>query len=218
MTSTVRTRHSFLKPVALTLAAILVLLGLLIGGWLLWVTLRPPPAGFAPTAGQAAGVIGQPPGVVQYTIDARSRKGWAYFDFSGGTAVSTSQEALDWDLAFRRTDILTNGGETNPGGLGGAVDLGEISLDEATPPDDGYLPDATDDERGLENPALHKWYSYNWTSHIVTSKDHTYALRTATGEVVLLTFASYYCDDGSSGCVTFQYAYAGDRQHGSGGR
>jgi hypothetical protein len=207
MTTVARRRPSLVKALAISTGAVLVLLALVVGAWLVWSFLRPPPDGFAPTVGQAAGVIGQPPGVVQYTIDARSRKDRVYFDFSRGTAVSTSQEALDWDIAIRRTDILTNGGETNTAGRGGAVDLGEISLEEATAPDNGYLPDATDDEGGLENPAFHKWYKYNWTTHIVTSKGHTYALRTATGEFVLLTFSSYYCDDGSSGCVTFQYAH-----------
>jgi hypothetical protein len=208
MATLAQTRHRFLKHLVLVVGTLLLMAGILIGGWLLWITLRPPPDGFAPTVGQAAGVIGQPSGVVQYTIDARSRKDWAYFDFSGGTAVSTSQEELDWDLAFRRTDILTNGGETNTAGQGGAIGLGETPLAEATFPEDGFLADAADDERGLENPALHKWYNYNWTSHIVTSKGHTYAVRAATGEAVLVTFTSYYCDDGSSGCVTFQYVNA----------
>ena len=206
MVSLARTRRRFLKPLALVLGSLVLAAGLLIGGWLLWIALRPPPAGFAPTTGQAVGVPDQPAGAVQYTIDARSRKDWAYFSFSRGTTVATSQESLDWDLAFRRTDILTNGGETNPDGLGGAVDLGEIAIEEATPPAGGYLADATDDERGLENPALHSWYNYNWTTHTITSKNRTYAVRTATGEVVPLTFTSYYCDDGSSGCITFQYA------------
>ena len=205
MTTTVGTKRSIVKPLALSLGVILVVLALIVGGWLLWIALRPPPDGFAPTAGQAAGIVGLPPGVVQYTIDARSREDWAYFDFAGGTAVTTSQEDLDWDLAFRRTDILTNGGETNPEGRGSAVDLGDIPLEEVSPPADGYLTDATDDERGLENPALHKWYSYNWTTHIISSKDRTYAVRAATGEVVFLSFVSYYCDGGSSGCITFQY-------------
>jgi hypothetical protein len=152
-------------------------------------------------------VAGQGPDIRQYTIDARDRQEWAYFDFSAGTFVATSQESLDWDLAFRRTSILANGGETNPAGIAGAIDLGEIPLGQATPPADGYLTDTTDDERELQNPALRKWYNYNWTTHIITSKGHTYALRTATGEVVLVTFLSYYCDDGSPGCITFQYAY-----------
>ncbi len=205
MIGVARTRRSIVKPVVLGLGAFLLAIALLIGAWTLWIFLRPAPEGFAPTNGRALAVAGQPPEVVQYTIDARSRKNWVYFDFTQGTNVSTSQDALDWDLAFRRTDILTNSGETNPEGKGGAVDLGEATLDAALAPADGYLPDATDDERGLENPALHKWYNYDWTSHIITSKDHTYALRIRTGEVVLLTFVSYYCDDGSPACITFRY-------------
>jgi hypothetical protein len=202
-----RTRRLFLKPLTVGLGALLGVAALLVGGWLLWSVLRPPPAGFPPTIGQAVGVVGQPLTVLQYTIDARSRRDWAYFDFSNGATVSASQDGLDWDLAFRRTDVLTNGGETNPTGHGGAIDLGKVHLGEAEPPADGYLADATHDERGLENPAMHNWYSYNWTTHIVGSKSHTYALRTATGEVALLTFLSYYCDDGSAGCITFQYVY-----------
>src|SRR3970282_580133 len=123
----------------------------------------------------------------------------------------TSQAALDWDLALRRTDLLTNSGDTNPRGEGGAVDLDEVPLDEAVVPGGGYLQDATHDEGGIENPALPKGYNYDGPSHIITSKNHTYALKTNTGEVVLLTFVSYYCDDGSPGCVTFRYRFIQDR-------
>jgi len=205
MTGLAGTRRSLVKPVALGLGVLLLAVALLIGGWLLFIALRSPPAGFAPTIAGPAAIAGREDGVLQYTVDARSRKDWVYFNFGRGAAVSTSEDALDWDLAFSRTDLHTNSGDTNPRGRGGAVDLGEMPLSEAIPPADGYRADATDDERGLENPALHNWYNYNWTSHIITSKNHTYALKTNTGEVALLTFVSYYCDDGSPGCVTFQY-------------
>jgi hypothetical protein len=195
-----------LKPVGFGLAGILLALVLLASAWFLWVfVLQPPPTGFAPTAGEASGVSTEQTTVLQFTIDARSREDWVYFSFEKGTAVSTSQDALDWDLAFRRNDLLTNGGETNPLGVGGAVDLEEVPLAEAIAPSGGFLTDATHEDRGLENPALHKWYNYNWTTHIVTSKNHTYALRTSSDDVVFLTFVSYYCEDGASGCVTFRY-------------
>jgi hypothetical protein len=210
MSGLARSRRRFLKPLAIWLGGFLLVVGLVITGWLLWSIFRPPPDGFGPTVGEAKGTIDGPANVLQYTIDARSRENWAYFNFSRGAAVATSQESLDWDLAFRRTDILTNSGDTSPEGSGGAVDLGEIPLEEAIPPSEGYLVDVTDEERGVENPDLHKWYSYNWTTHIVSSKNHTYALRTATGETVLLTFLSYYCDDGSPACVTFQYTFPAD--------
>ncbi|MBI5288252.1 MAG: HmuY family protein [Chloroflexi bacterium] len=196
---------------AVGLAAVVAAMGLLVVGWLAWAALQPKPAGFAPGAGGGVTSPGQPSNGVQYTVDARNRRDWAYFNFRQGSTVSTSQDSLDWDLAFRRTDLLTNSGDANPRGQGGALDLQKVPLAEAIVPDGGYLPDRTHEDRGLENPALHKWYSYNWTTHIITSKEHTYALRTATGEVVLLTFISYYCDDGSSGCVTFSYTWPTDR-------
>ena len=205
MSSLAGTRRSLVKPVAVGLGALLLAIALLVSGWLLYILVRPSPPGFAPTSGQAHVVAGQPPGIAEYTMDARNRKDWVYFNFARGMAVSTSQDAGDWDIAFSRTDVLTNSGDTNPRGQGGAVDLDEVPLDEAVVPGDGYLQDTTHDERGLENPALHNWYNYNWTSHIITSKNHTYALKTSTGEVVLLTFVSYYCDDGSPGCVTLRY-------------
>jgi hypothetical protein len=209
MTTLAGSKRSVVKPVALALGAILLAAVLVIGAWTLWIfVLRPAPDGFAPTAGQAIAVTGQPPDVVQYTADARSRKDWLYFNFAQGTNVSTSQDALDWDIAFRRTKVLTNGGDTNPRGESGAVGLGKVTLEEAAAPPEGFRQDVTHEDRGLENPALHNWYNYDWTSHIITSKEHTYALRTGTGEVVLLTFVSYYCDDGSPGCITFRYRSA----------
>lgn len=199
-------RRSLLRPVGIGLAALLAALVVLAVAWLLWIfVFRSPPTGFAPTTGEASDVLDQQTTVLQYTIDARSRSNWVYFSFEEGMAIDTTQDATDWDLAFRRNDLLTNGGESNPSGLGGAVDLGEVPLADAVAPGSGFLTDETDEERGLENPALHKWYNYNWTTHIITSKNHSYAVRTSSGDVALMTLVSYYCEDGSSGCVTFQY-------------
>ena len=156
MVSRARTRRRFLKPLALVLGSLVLAARLLIGGWLLWIALRPPPAGFAPTTGQAVAVPDQPAGAVQYTIDARSRKDWVYFSFSRGSAVSTTQDSLDWDLACRRTDNLTNSGETNRDGLGGAVVLGSSPLEDASPPEDGALVDAAYERRGLVHAARPK--------------------------------------------------------------
>src|SRR3972149_4504355 len=211
MTGRAETRRSLVKPVALGLGGLLLAIHLLISGWLLYILLRPSPPGFAPTSGQALVVAGQPPDIAQYTIDARNRKDWVYFNFAQGIAVSTSQDALDWDLALRRTDLLTNSGDTNSRGQGGAVDLDEVPLDEAVGPVRGSLQDAIHHTRGIETPPLHKWYNYDGTSHIITSKNHAYALKTNTGEVVLLTFVSYYCDDGSPGGVTFRYRHVQER-------
>ena len=205
-----RTRHRIGARLAVGSGLLLVVTGLVLGGWLLWSALRPAPAGFAPTSGQAIGAVGQPPAVLQYTIDARSRSDWAFFDFSSDMETEASLDSLDWDIAFRRTDVITNGGETNPAGAGAAADLGRVPLQEADVTGAGFLTDAADAERGLESPALHGWYNYDWMTHVVSSDKHTYGVRTATGETALITFLSYYCDDGSAGCITFQYVYPVD--------
>ncbi len=206
-----RTRRWIPRGSAVGIGALLAVAVLLVAGWALWGLLRPPPDGFSPTGGQAIDIGGQPP-IFQYTIDARSRTDWSYFDFSRGSVVAASRESLDWDLAFRRTDLLTNGGETNPAGPGGAYDFGDVALGEAGAQADDYLRDMIDDERGLENPALHGWYSYDWFNHVISSKGHTYGVRTAPGETAAVTFLSYYCEDGSAGCVTFQYVYPTGRR------
>jgi hypothetical protein len=205
-----RPGHRIGARLAVGFGLLLGVAGLVVGGWLLWSVLRPAPAGFAPTRGQAIGAAGQPPAVLQFTIDARSRREWAYFDFSSDAETEASLDSLDWDIAFKRTDVITNGGETNSAGAGAAVDLGRVPLQEAVVSAAGFLTDAVDDERGLESPALHDWYNYDWMTHVISSDRHTYGVRTATGETALMMFLSYYCDDGSAGCITFQYVYPVD--------
>src|SRR3990167_9803297 len=102
-----QTRRRIATRLAVGIGALLGMAALLIGGWLLWIVLRPAPAGFAPTTGQAVGAAGQPPAVLQYTIDARSRRDWVYFDFSGNAETEASPESLDWDIAFKRTKVIT---------------------------------------------------------------------------------------------------------------
>ncbi|MFQ5380677.1 MAG: HmuY family protein [Dehalococcoidia bacterium] len=209
------------------LVAVLVVVPIIVvGAWVVWSLVRPNPEGFAPSArasdpnaavsigstapaGQApeaTATLQSGPVLLQFTADARSRQEWVFFSFQSGTTVETTRDALDWDIAFRRNDILTNGGETNPAGQGGAIDLGEVEFAEAVvPTGSAFATDTEHEERGLENPELHAWYNYNWTTHIVSSKEHTYAVKGASGDLYLLTFVSYYCDDRSPACVTFQY-------------
>ena len=136
---------------------------------------------------------------------------WVYFDFSRRSVIpDAARRSLDWDLAFQRHRILTNGGATNPAGQGGVLDLGPQPLDSAFEvPLTGYV---TDERPGdaSRNRVLEDWYDYSWTSHILTPSDRTYAIRTADGRYAALRFVAYYCPGARPGCVTFLYAYRGD--------
>lgn len=193
-------------------------------GLFAWGSLQPRPAGFEPSdvaieldaalAGSdeiaiesvEVTIVEQEP--TRFTLDAVSLVDWVLFDFDEGRVVDGDFGSPGWDVAFRRTKLLTNSGVTNPTGTGGAFDLGEVPLETASPPAavtftvDGL---GGDDDDEPENSAVGHWYSYSFISHIVSVKPNTYLVRTGESLDALVQFDSYYCEDEESGCITFRY-------------
>jgi hypothetical protein len=189
-------------------------------GLFVWGSLQPQPEGYAPDARALVSespslstlsdeeTTSEPSEVIRYTVDARDPDVLVLFDFAKGTVVDGDASEPGWDLAFMRTKLLTNSGVTNPSGPGGAADLGELPLGEATVPTSVvFSVDAFggDDEDEPENPAAGHWYTYSFISHIVSAKPNTYLVRTGEDMDALIQFDSYYCDDEESGCITFRY-------------
>lgn len=184
-------------PAALVLA---------VGALFVWGQLQPRPPGFAPTNPDELAVVTEQ--WTRYTVDATSTVDWVLFDFDEGRVVDGSFASAGWDVAFRRTKLLTNSGVTNPSGPGGAFDLGEVPLETAAPPASAaFAVDQLggDDDDEPENPAAGRWYSYSFISHIVSVKPNTYLLRTGESRDAMVQFDSYYCADEESGCITFRY-------------
>lgn len=141
-------------------------------------------------------------------INASSDKDWVFFDFSRGTMVDIyDQTSLEWDLAFRRGKVITNGGATNKFGASGAKDLGEIDFDTlAEAPLDSYIEDsATRTE--TENKVLNKWYKYNYITHKLTAKKNVFAIRTAKSKYAKVQFLSFYCANKETGCIKMRYVF-----------
>lgn len=142
------------------------------------------------------------------SINASSEKNWAYFDFSrGGEVKIHDPTSLEWDLAFRRGKVLTNGGATNKFGVGGAYDLGAIefgALDQV--PEENYTEDSST-RTETENETLNKWYKYNYLTHKLTAKKNVYAIRTAKGKYAKVQFLSFYCGNKETGCINMRYVY-----------
>ncbi|MGH7544763.1 MAG: HmuY family protein [Gemmatimonadota bacterium] len=176
------------------------------------VVVRPEVSMYAPTPPAPKDVRAAVVGPDTYTVDARDERRWVAFDFSRRSVVPVDDlRGLDWDLAFNRFRIRTNGGATNPAGGAGALDLGRVAFDSVVVvPDSGYAQDVSVSANETRNPALERWYDYSWLSHRLTPKPRAYAVRTADGRYAKVTVLSYYCADGTAGCVTFRYAYAGD--------
>lgn len=198
-------------PAGAVVVAALALLAVL----LVATTLRRPElATYAPTVADPREVEEGEVGPALFTVDASDPERWIFFDFSRGTILG-APDAVGWDLAFRRFEILVNGGEGFEGS-GGALDLGAVAFDSVgTVPADGYV--ETVALRDSANAALADWYDYGFASHLLLPKARVYALRTADGRYAKMEILSYYCPGALPGCLTFRYVYQGSGSREVGG-
>jgi hypothetical protein len=168
---------------------------------------RPEVPGYSPTPAAPAEVGRALVGPIVYTVDATAPDRWRYFSFRLGSVVD-DPAARDWDLGFRRYQIVANGGQ---GFLGeGAIrDLGPVPFAAVrTVPADGYVASVSSPDP--ENAAIARWYSYGFFTHVLSPRPHVWAIRTADGRYAKLEILAYYCPGSQPGCVTFRYVYQGD--------
>jgi len=136
-------------------------------------------------------------GPATYTLDASDGDRWQTFDFARNALVADGP----WDVAFRRFRLIAGPGA-------GVADLGAVPFDSVRElPDTGYRANLA--AADTVNPSVGKWYEYSMLTHLLTSKQHVYAVRTAAGHYAKLEVLAYYCKDVGTACVTFRYAYQG---------
>ncbi|MDH5541650.1 MAG: HmuY family protein [Nitrospinota bacterium] len=151
--------------------------------------------------------------VIVYTLNATEEGKWAHFSFETGEFSSDEKikrDTLDWDIAFSRAKIVTNGGITNPKGKAGlalAKSFDFASVVEA--PKDGYLPDQpAENVTRARNPIIEKWYDYNFWKHRLSPLGTVYIMRTANGGYAKFQILDYYCEK-IPACYTIKYQYDG---------
>ncbi|MEX1184905.1 MAG: HmuY family protein [Gemmatimonadota bacterium] len=200
-------------PRALKLAGVAAVLGIVL---LVRMSLqRPEPPWFVPSPIALRPAAEHVVGPELVTVDARDASQWRYFSFARGSAIERP-DLHGWDLAFRRFQIMANGGAGFTG-QAGIVDLGEVSFEGVdAAPTAGYV--ATTARGDSMNAAIERWYEYSFTSHLLSPKPRVYAIRTADGRYAKLEFVGYYCAGASPGCVTFRYVYQGAGGASFGGR
>src|SRR6202795_4815068 len=160
----------------------------IVAGTLVVLSVRKPPvATYAPTAPAPRDAGRALVGPVLYTVDASSPDQWRYFSFRFGSVLENAGPK-DWDLAFRRYQIIVNGGPRFAG-AGGVVDLGQVAFEHVkSVPDAGYQ--VTEGDMEPRHPALAGWYSYSYFSHVLTPKRRVWAVRLADGRYAKLEFVS----------------------------
>jgi HmuY protein len=175
---------------------------------------EPSVSNFLPTPFKPQEVGERLVGPTVYTVDARDQELWMYFDFSRASVVAMQNPKTDdWDLAFRRHVVRTNGGDTNPTGQGALLSIPDKDFAAITqvPADAVFVSDVRTKKRlNVYNPAIQKWYNYSYTANVLTPKPIVYIVRTQDGKYAKIRFLSYYCKGSEAGCMTFEYVYQGD--------
>ncbi len=131
-------------------------------------------------------------------IDASDREAWAYVRVDGdGALVPGTEDA--WDIAFQRSVIRLNGGESGDGWAAARPAPEGVeyeTIDSA--PTTGYVADAEVPAPGppgsgtlIANPALADWYDYDPASHQLSPGDRNYLIRTADGRYGRMRITGY---------------------------
>jgi hypothetical protein len=160
-----------------------------------------------------------------FEVNSTSSSAWKYFSFVKDDTISVSDPAnsSEWDLAFQRYRIKTNGGKSGKG-LGGAANSykkGQTGFDALSIVSDTSS-FATDDpiqiavQQGyatyIVNPALYTWFTIELATQgtQIVPSDWVYIVKTGTGKYAKVWFKSYYSASNASGYVTFQYTFQPD--------
>lgn len=146
-------------------------------------------------------------------VDASDMAAWRYFSFATGSEVLPADPATsaDWDLAFQRFHILSNGGVTGSGGAAIAIVSGQAFADVSAAPAEGYLEDSADgdDDDTISESAFSDgdgWYAYDPATNRLSPHPNVYVVRTGSGAFFKLAIIDYYDAAGTSGYPRFEWA------------
>jgi hypothetical protein len=166
-------------------------------------------------------------------INASAWGKWVYFSFATGDTVGTDntslnadatwKERLDWDIAFHRNDIRTNGGVSG-NGAAGVFDANTADFNAVTTaPAGGYTTDtdvpimiAMGSPQGPTyltcggNTTFNSWAQMDAASMTITVIPKIFVVRTADGKYAKVYMRAYKNAEGASARLTMDYFYQPD--------
>ena len=127
---------------------------------------------------------GQPYGSGKYTL----------YSLESNTIIANTDSATTkWDVGFRGTTIITNGGNGGPGAGGAFVYTGTFSDLSQIPTDSTFRTDNAPAAYAIKTGSGNGWYSYNGATNLVTPiPGRILVIRTATGKYAKIEIQNYY--------------------------
>jgi len=151
-------------------------------------------------------------------VDATSYDDYVYFSFvDEDTVTLTDEQATDnesWDIAFKRTYIILNGGVSGIKGVSG-IDLEAIDSPDGTDFDAVADTSDVDGNSWIEDDydlVVDEWYSYNPQTHQLTPTNYIYIIKDAEEKYV--KFQVIGMEGGGMppdmGSITCRFVYAAE--------
>ena len=128
--------------------------------------------------------MGQPYGSGIYTL----------YSLENNKVIDNADSATSkWDIGFRSTTIITNGGTGGPGSGGAFVYSGTFSDLAGIPTDSTFRVDNAPTSYAIRTGSGNGWYSYNGATQLVTPiPGRILVIRTATGKYAKIEILNYY--------------------------
>ena len=128
--------------------------------------------------------MGQPYGSGKYTL----------YSLENNKVIDTADSAsTKWDIGFRGTTIITNSGNSGPGGGGAFVYVGTYADLAAIPTDSTFRVDNAPTAYAVKTGSGNGWYSYNGATNLITPiPGRILVVRTATGKYTKIEIQNYY--------------------------
>jgi hypothetical protein len=167
-------------------------------------------ADYAPAVGGTTGPPTYPTATNKFT----------FFSFKTGAIVANTDSATTkWDIGFRATTIIVNGGTSGPGAAGAIVQTG-IFDEVTTAPTTGYLQDnkTATPPYAIPTGSDKGWYHYDGNTNVISPiAGKVLLIKTADGKYAKVEIISYYFDAPTSPTsstkdryYTFRYIYQAD--------
>lgn len=127
---------------------------------------------------------GQPYGSGKYTL----------YSLESNTIIANTDSATTkWDIGFRGTTIITNGGNSGPGAGGAFVYTGSFGDLLQIPTDSTFRTDNAPTAYAIKTGSGNGWYSYNGATNLITPvPGRILVIRTATGRYAKVEIQNYY--------------------------
>ena len=127
---------------------------------------------------------GQPYGAGKFTF---------YSLTNNKVVASTDSNSVNWDIAFRGTTIITNGGNSGPGAGGAFVYTGTFDALTTIPADSTFKVDNAPSSYAITTGSKKGWYVYDFVNNLITPiPGRVLVIRTATGKFAKVEILNYY--------------------------